>query len=453
MFLLVMAGGATVVVQRRVLLQQFDREVHQELRQEVEEIRDLATGRDPATGRPFDGDLVAVFNTFLDRNIPAEGEVLVTFIDGELFRVTPTPPWAAPYEVHNDPLLVARWATLAVEEQGEASTPAGALRFVAVPLPDTGGTPGVFVVANLVLAEQEEISRAVRVGAAAYSAILVVAIGLAWLVAGRVLAPVRMITDAAKLSSESDLSRRIAVPAGDDELTELALTFNAMLARLDGAFRNQRAFLDDAGHELRTPITIIRGHLEVESDNAEDRRATRALVLDELDGMANIVNDLLLLARAEQPDVLRVEEVDLDIFTAELLGKATALADRDWRVVATGHGVMRGDRHRLTRAMVNLLDNAARHTPPGACIEIGSALAGDEVRLWVRDYGPGVPPEAQERIFERFARTHDGHRVAGSAGLGLAIVRAVATAHGGRAELQSRPGAGSTFTIVIPGGE
>src|SRR5690606_16881007 len=108
----------------------------------------------------------------------------------------------------------------------------------------------------------------------------------AWVAAGRVLAPVRVITDTARELSESDLRRRIPVPDSDDEIARLARTFNAMLDRLAAAFANQRQFLDDAGHELRTPITIIRGHLELETDDPDERRATRAVILDELDRMA-----------------------------------------------------------------------------------------------------------------------------------------------------------------------
>jgi two-component system, OmpR family, sensor kinase len=268
--------------------------------------------------------------------------------------------------------------------------------------------------------------------------------------AGRVFAPVRAISDTARDLSESDLSRRIQVPDADDEIAELAHTFNDMLDRLEGAFTTQRRFLDDAGHELRTPITIIRGHVELEGDDPADRRATRAVVLDELDRMGRIVDDLLVLARAEQPDFLRPEPVDLDLLTNDLFAKARALADRDWRLDVTGHGVVHADPQRLTQAVMNLVDNAVRHTGDGAVVEMGSALEHGEALLWVRDTGPGIPPEQQVHIFERFARARDGGRQAGTAGLGLAIVRSIARAHGGRVSLASHPGAGATFTIAIP---
>lgn len=445
LLLLGLAGVATLLVERRVLLEGLDDEVEQALVQEAEEMRVLAAGRNPETGQPFAGDVAAIFDTFLRRNIPGEGEALLTLVDGRPYKAT-----AAPYRLDEDRMLVRRWAGLNRTDRGEVSTPAGPVRYLAVPLADAEGARGVFVVANFLRQERQEIARTTQVGAAVYGSVLVVAGGLAWVVAGRVLAPVRAVTETAKELTETDLSKRIAVGAADDEIAELARTFNSMLDRLERAFGNQRDFLNDAGHELRTPITIIRGHVELEGDDPDERAETRAVILEELDRMSRIVDDLLVLARAEQPDFLRREAVDVDVFTAELLTKARSLAERDWRLAATGHGVVVADRHRLTQAVMNLLDNAARHSGRAVPIELGSAVVGDEARFWVRDHGPGVAPEDHERIFERFARAHDGHPSPGTAGLGLAIVRAIAEAHGGRVEVDSRPGAGATFTLTIP---
>ena len=166
--------------------------------------------------------------------------------------------------------------------------------------------------------------------------------------------------------------------------------------------------------------------------------------------MGRIVDDLLVLARAEEPDFLRREPFDADVLTEDLLTNARALADREWTLAGLGHGVVVADRQRLTQAVMNLLDNAARHTAPGARIELGSAVADGRFSLWVRDQGPGIPHEDHERMFERFTRGNDGGRKAGRAGLGLAIVRAVAEAHHGRVDVHSAPGAGATFTITVP---
>lgn len=171
---------------------------------------------------------------------------------------------------------------------------------------------------------------------------------------------------------------------------------------------------------------------------------------DELDRMSRFVDDLLLLAKAGQPDFLRLEALDLDVVAEELLHKAEALAAREWRLNARdAQGRVVADRQRLTQAMMNLAQNASHHTGPDNPIELGAAIEGNEARLWVADHGPGISCAERERIFERFVRAPAAHRSEG-AGLGLAIVRAIAEGHGGRIELDTAEGVGSRFTIVIP---
>jgi two-component system, OmpR family, sensor kinase len=443
--LLVLAGATALLAQRRVLLNRLDDRVEDDLRQEVDEVRRLATGRNPETGEPFAGDVAAILDTFLRRNIPVANETLIALVEGRPPTATP-----APHPLWEEPELVEHWSALTAAEWGEVSTPEGPVDYLAVPLSGDGEARGVFVVAYFLAGPRAEVDDSIRVSALVYGSVLMVAVGLAWLVAGRVLRPVRAVSDTARELSETDLSRRIAVPDANDEIAELARTFNAMLDRLETAFADQRQFLDDAGHELRTPITVIRGHVELEGDDPDERRATRTIVLDELDRMARIVDDLLLLARAERPDFLQPTDVDLDLLTTELFAKCQALAERDWRLAGTGLGIVRADRQRLTQAVMNLADNAVRHTGPGDVIELGSTLGGGEAAIWLRDSGPGIPADQQERIFERFARDRDGGRRPGTAGLGLAIVHGIARAHGGRVALDSRPGRAATFTIVIP---
>jgi two-component system OmpR family sensor kinase len=289
----------------------------------------------------------------------------------------------------------------------------------------------------------------VRLAALVLLSVLIIASVLAWLVAGRVLAPLRLLADTARSIGESDLTRRIPV-TGRDEIADLSRTFNAMLDRLEAAFATQRRFVSDASHELRTPITIVRGQLELLGDDPDERRETIALVTDELDRMSRFVDDLLLLAKAERDDFLRVSEVELGALTDELFDKARGLGARDWRLEARGDAVVIADRQRLTQAIMGLAQNAVQHTADGDPIWLGSEVDRREARLWVRDDGPGIGPDDQERIFQRFARASASRRRSEGAGLGLAIVRAIAEAHGGRVALSSRPGAGATFTVIIP---
>jgi signal transduction histidine kinase len=252
--------------------------------------------------------------------------------------------------------------------------------------------------------------------------------------------------------TETDLSGRIPVAGRPpDELTGLAVAVNAMLDRVETGVAAQRRFLDDAGHELRTPITIVRGHLDVlDPADPDDVRETLALVDDELERMNRMVAELLLLARAEQPAFVRPQPVDVAELTAEVFRNVTRLGDRDWRLAGTAEGDLLLDPQRLTQAVVALADNAVAHTGPGDRVEVGSRRDGDRLLVWVADAGPGIAEADQERVFERFARGSSGGRRSEGAGLGLSIVRAIATAHGGDVELRSRPGEGARLTLVLP---
>ena len=446
MALTVLAVVGSLLLARRLLMERHDAEVNDALAQEIEEMSQLAAGNNPATGRPFGNDVAAIFATFLRRNVAEEGDAFFTFVDGAFFERSP-----APVELQKLPEAGGRWAGLTRPDRGELATDEGTVRWEAIPLQDdTGRTLGVFAVANFVEAERQEIADAINTALAVAAAILLLAAVVGWIAAARILRPIRNVTETARAISETDLARRIDVE-GSDEVADLARTFNAMLDRLETAFDTQRAFVDDAGHELRTPITIVRGHLELMDDDPDERRRTVDLVTDELDRMSRIVNDLLLLAKLERPDFLRPEPLDVEPFTHELFAKAQAFERRDWRLAADGDGRVVVDGQRLTQAVMNLARNAAEHAGDDATITIGSRRRDGEVSFWVQDSGPGIAVADQAAIFERFARRGD-RRKSDGAGLGLAIVRAVAEAHGGRVELDSRPDAGACFTLTVPTG-
>jgi two-component system OmpR family sensor kinase len=441
--LLALSTVASTIALRQILLARAGERVEQALVQEVGEFEALARiGRDPRTGRPFGNDVRTLFDVFEQRNVPIEGEATFSFVDGEPYGKTSEP---APRLL--DRLLTLGGVTRA--ERGEVETDEGRVRYLAVPLEVGGRRRGVFVVTVNLGQERQEVVEAVQTAAGVSLAVLLIASALAWMIAGRVLAPLRTLQSTAHAITETDLTRRIDVH-GDDEIAELGRTFNAMLDRLEAAFASQRAFVSDAGHELRTPITIVRGHLELLGDDPLEREETIALVTDELDRMGRFVEDLLLLAKAEQGDFLHVAPLDLDVLTDELYNKAKALADRDWRLSGSGTGRLTADRQRLTQAVMQLAQNAAQHTADGDRISLGSAISNGIAMLWVADTGPGIPVDEREEIFERFHRGGDRRRRSDGAGLGLSIVRAIAEAHGGRVELDSREGGGSTFTLIVP---
>ena len=439
---LAVATLSSVLVTRGVLLIRLDQRVDSELTQEAAELRSLAGGNDPATGDPFRGDVNRVFRIFLQRNIPAPYEAIVTFVDGEPFlRSRPV----TAYRLDEDPEIADRWARLEQAERDALDTPEGRVEYLAVPLEFGGETRGVFVSAIFRDRARTEVDEATRAAAAVGLAVLLLGSLLAWRLADRIVGPVTELTRTSRAITETEFSRRIPVE-GQDEVAQLATTYNEMLDRLESAFASQREFLDDVGHELKTPLTIVRGHLELLEDDPEERRETLALVLDELDRMARIVEDLLVLAKHERPGFLRLETVDVGELTDAIYAKVAPLKSAEWILESRGRGVIVADGQRLTQAVLQLAQNAVRHA--GGTIALGSQVENGEARFWVRDQGPGIDPEEQKTIFSRFRRGDSAGRE--GSGLGLTIVRAIAERHHGRVEVASIPGIGSTFAVVVP---
>ena len=291
----------------------------------------------------------------------------------------------------------------------------------------------------------------------ALGVLFVTSLGVGWVVAGRVLAPIGRITAVARDIQATDLSRRIRLQGPDDELKQLADTFDAMLARLDAAFAAQQQFIADASHELRNPLAIIRTNIDValsdQDADREDLRQAMGVVRRASDRMVRLVDDLLALARRQVP-TLEHEPVDLAAAVAEASdGFVVPAAARQIildRAIAPGVTVI-GDPDALKRAVANLLENAVRLSPSGSRIRL--ATGSEDGRAWVavNDEGPGIAPEDQSRVFDRFWRADKARsRADGGTGLGLAIVRQIAESHGGQVRLHSRLGVGSTFVIWLP---
>jgi signal transduction histidine kinase len=431
-----------------ILLARLDDRMNLELSNEAEKLRRYAaTALDPQTGHAVT-DVEELLTGYLALNAPDRWETFFSIVDGKANKIPGVPP---PVRLDTDERLVAWMASVTKPQAREVETAEGTVHYAVIPVTVAKDPrPGHFVVAIFYDLHRGEIVDAVGVLGLSALAAMALAGAAGWFVAGRVLAPVRLVSHTAEqISDSTDLTRRLDVP-GDDDVAALAATFNHMLDRLEQAFVVQRHFMDDAGHELRTPITVIRGHLELMGDDPDDRAETLALVTDELDRMNRIVDDLLTLAKAEQPGFLALDDVELADLTVSVVAKARALGDRRWRVDEVAEARVPADRQRLTQALMQLVANAVRHTTDDDLIAVGSAVRDGWVELWVRDSGPGVAPADRERIFGRFIRgagrtgTHDG------AGLGLAIVRSIAEAHGGNVKVTEAPGGGACFVMSIP---
>ncbi|MBO0980459.1 ATP-binding protein [Microbacterium sp. SD291] len=399
--------------------------------------------------------LEELLDEYFARQSAHAGEVVVGVADGEVVSVLNGLPGgvAAPAfdGIPGGGVLIERMlrstataGELTTGEQGPVRW--GRMDFVA------GGHEGAVLIVQYTQQARAQVDA--TFGTIAWVALLGVLLssGIAWLVAGQILAPVREVYRVARDIGERDLTARVPVD-GSDDIAAVATTFNQMLDRLETVHATQQRFVDDAGHELRTPITIVRGHLELLSDDPEERAATIRLVSGELDRMSRIVTDLLVLARAEQPDFVRAARCDAASLTLDIEAKAQALGDRNWQLMEVAEGSAPLDPQRITQAVLQLAANAVQVTEDGDRIRIGSRFEGEgderRLRLWVQDTGPGVAAADAERIFERFTRGDSVGARRGS-GLGLAIVRAITDGHGGSAWVDSVIGEGATFGIDIP---
>ena len=393
------------------------------------------------------GDLEDFADKFLSNQIPEDDSFFIFIIDQELYRSNP-PRLLKPMSPGSE--LYQQWVSITQFSQGEwqtADTELGNILYKAEPLVVDGIQLGIMVLAHDTAGEQQESLDSVYTFTLIEGGVVCISLLLAWFATGWLLKPVRELAIAARKINESDLALRLS-PQGSGELSDLAQTFNAMMDRLQESFNSQRRFVNDAGHELRTPITIIRGHLELMGGDPQEQHETIELVLDELDRMGRLVNDMVALAKSEHPDFLQYEMIDLKQFIFDLYTKAQAVAKRNWKIKLECSGSMMGDRQRLTGALLNLLRNAAQHTPPMGTIELGCKQTLTQVIFWVKDTGQGISLKDQQQIFDRFARV--GQRKSDGSGLGLAIVKAFTEAHRGKIELESQLGVGSTFRITLP---
>lgn len=448
LFAMLLALSTVVVTLSVVLLSRADTRIIGLAEQEVKEFTQFAEiGVDPQTGEVFT-DPRALLRVHLARQYTYPGEMLFGWSDGLIRQANtlPVDPIAQPATVD---AIIGDRATF-----GTVQTPAGELFWART---EITGEPlvgsGMFVVGVLTDSEREGAHRTIQLVSVVSVVALLFSCVVAWVVAGRILEPIRLVRQTAAEITEKRLSRRIPV-RGTDDIAELARTFNAMLDRLDDAFVTQRQFLDDAGHELRTPITVVQGHLELMGDDPGEQAETLAIVTDELDRMNRIVNDLLILARAEQPDFLHPRPVDLGELTRSVFTKVQRLGERNWVLDMVADDEIVVDPQRLTQAMLQLAQNAVQHTTAGDTIRVGSARTLRTMTLWVADDGPGVPAEDLEIIFTRFSRGSAGGAQShtGGAGLGLSIVTAIAQAHHGRVWVRNDAGGGARFGIDLPAG-
>nr|WP_274638029.1 HAMP domain-containing sensor histidine kinase [Microbacterium bovistercoris] len=454
-------GGVTFLVQRERILAGVD----DRLTTQVAALRTVAGAPDPSAIPPTDetatasedlaiddyGSVADYLHAAVARLVPAQNEASVAVIDGQpRFR----PETLSGFDISGDRQLLQRAVSEAEAAQtavmGTAATDAGSLRYIAVPVTMPGDpSEGVYIRAVDLDQELQPLAASVITYGIAALIMLAAIGGVGWFVAGRLLSPIRHLRDTADSITLADLGVRIPTQ-GNDDISDMTRTVNSMLDRLEGSVDVQRQLLDDVRHELKTPITIVRGHLELMNPaDPDDVATTRALGIAELDRMTRLVADIDLLATVEGGEQFTMREVDVATLTRRIGELVTVIPGHEWSVAAIADVRVSGEPDRLLQAWLQLADNAAKYTPTGSPVEVGSTASADELQLWVRDHGAGIPPATRHRIFRRFDRA-GGKRTVGGSGLGLAIVDAIVKAHGGACHVTDTPGGGATFTIRIP---
>jgi signal transduction histidine kinase len=286
-------------------------------------------------------------------------------------------------------------------------------------------------------------------------AVTAFAVLLGWVIAGRALAPLRAIATAARAVSGDSLTRRVALRGPDDELRELADTFDEMLERLDSAFASQKRFVADASHELRTPLTVLRTEVEVAladpDASAAELRATAEVVREEVQRFEALLESLLALARSEARALATEEPVDLADIARRVVSRLQPEAAMDdvLLTVKPQSAIVNGDRGLLEQLVFNLVDNAVTHNCSGGFAEVWAGPRGEMSALRVVNSGARVPDESVQLLTEPFHRL-ERRRDRRGAGVGLSIVRAVAAAHGGRLELTAREDGGLVADVELP---
>lgn len=369
--------------------------------------------------------------------VDADGNVVAASpsVDGEPPVVDTRPEPGSTVTLRSSTLPIGEGEAFVVVARGVSGPDGPLVILVAQSLELVGESTGVVV--NLLLIGYPVV-------------VLGVALASYWLV-GRALAPVEAIrARVARVEGTSELDVRVPVPEGNDEVALLAVTMNAMLQRLEAASDRQRRFVGDASHELRSPLATIRAAHEIAALHPDSRDWTETSrdVLAELDRVDHLVDDLLLLARADE-DGLRVRSVDVDL--EDLVNSEADRLRKSGKLTVTVEAPpvrMQGDPVQLARVLRNLADNAARHA--NSHIDLRLQAVGENVRVEVEDDGPGVPEADRERIFERFVRLDESRtRASGGAGLGLAIAREIGRAHGGSLHVESGH-RGTRFVMLLP---
>lgn len=407
-----------------------------------------------AAARPASQSLTAFARSFLASHGAIAGDLLIISFPGQQLTLGTAGAGALAAVPEIAALLRRPPAATVISRVTLRGTPEEVL---TSPIVEHGRILGTFVTAGSLGGYDRTRSRVLQLAVGEGLITLLAAVVSAYLLLRRLLGSVDRLTRAARdIGLRGELDVRLDEPRMGDEVGEMAATFDAMIDRIDTALSVQRRLLADVSHQLRTPLTVMRGHLEVMArgplEDARDTRATVTLVIGELDRMRGLVERLLLLGRSLEADFIDLAPVDLRAMLADVADATQVLADRHWDFPPIPDVVVVADLEKLRGALFNLIDNAVKATTPQDTIRVAATLdsspTGAGVSLSVDDSGPGIPVADRESALRRFSRP--AATDSQGTGLGLAIVDAVARAHRGRASVTESPLGGCRVTIRLP---
>ena len=370
---------------------------------------------------------------------------------------------ASPFGVAEDALPLSNTGLQTLRNQAEvweiSSTESGRLLIYNRPILSEGQVVFIMQVARSLAERDQSLAGLSTTLLVASLLTILIAFGIGWVMSGLTLRPIHRITQTAQeIGNESDFSRRVDYSGPNDEIGQLAKTFNSMLSRLQDAYQRvsqalsmQREFVADVSHELRTPLTTVRGNLELLRRDPPLAEVEQDDVLtdmvDESDRLIRLVNELLILARADAGRNLVHERIEMKPIIEEVCRQAQQLDEQREITAALQDVTVLGDRDALKQVLLILLDNALKHTQ--GPISISAEAAGDQVAITVQDAGPGIPPEILQHVFDRFYRGDADPQIPGF-GLGLPIAQALVEEMGGTIAIDSNPGSGSVVRFQLP---
>lgn len=420
--------------------------IDEQLGQEANELNLLAQRAiDPVSGEPYTS-AKQVLELFIRRNVPDQNELIFVVVNG---TVTERSSGEQLGRIDRDQTFVNKVSKLVEPQLGDYVFQNKTVRYIAVPV--NGISDKGHMVAAIFVEE-----KLAPVSSTLYQLAILMLVSFAlagtagWFIAGRILRPIRKLGEFTRGTADGTGVDRLEGFNENSEIGGIAKDFNSMLDRTASAFESQRRFVDDAGHELKTPLTIVRGHLDLIKAAPSEATASLGIIEDEVVRMTRIVKDLQMLTKSTEPGFIQKAEIEPSELIDEVFVKTSPLANRKWAVEATELGVREIDRQRMVQALIQLVDNAIKHTIEGDSIVIGSRRVNQHVELYVGDSGPGIPEEARSRVMERFVRGGWTAQDTEGSGLGLAIVDAIAKGHAGELFIRTSPLGGAEVGIRIP---